>query len=173
MPKLEAYKKQWANYTGPQSQAEGYHREVAVQRVEQQLQREGQAFIDGERDRLAKRAGTLSQSYADIQAAARAITQACKSRIVDVEEVADQLDELEKQARKNREAIARIEEQQDRNEERDPLSVAEHLYDKYPMLISPADQLPAFRTDSEQSGPALRGSAHPSPNPGASRRGTL
>lgn len=155
--KLANYKAIWAARP-PGAQAEEYQREVAVGRVEQQLQTQGLRMVEGERERLAGAAETVSRSAADIQAAARAITKACQSRIVNVEEVADQLDELEKQARKNRAAIARIEEMQDANESRaqDPVELMERMYNKYPQLPHPADDLPAFRTDSEQSSPAVR-----------------
>ena len=150
MPRLADYKKQWAAQS-PGPQAEEYQREAAVQRAENQLHSEGSAHIEGERQRIVGMAGAVSQSSTDIQAAARAITKACQSRIVNVEEVADQLDELEKHCRRNRATITRIDEQNTWNEKRasDPLGVGEALYDKYTFLVHPLDVAapPPFRVD--------------------------
>lgn len=148
MPRLADYKRQWAAQT-PGPQAEEFEREMAVKRAENQLHSEGTAHIQGERERISGAAEKVSTSSADIQSAARAITKRCRESIVDVEEVADQLDELEKQCRADRALIRRIEEQNTWNESRagDPVGVGEALYDKYAFLVHPLDVAapPPFR----------------------------
>ncbi|MEJ2868426.1 hypothetical protein WCD74_11670 [Actinomycetospora sp. OC33-EN08] len=148
MPRLADYRKQWAAQNpGPQS--EEYQREMAVQRAENQLRSEGTAHIEGERERIFGMADRVSTSSANVQKAAREITKACGSRIVDVDKVADELDELERQCRADRAMISRIEEQHAWNENRaaDPIGVGEALYDKYTFLVHPLDVAapPPFR----------------------------
>lgn len=152
MGKLQRYKDRWADEPG-ETQRERWAREQAVLSAEQDLTNKARAFIEGERVDIARTGDAVARSTADVESAARAMRKAMRTRLVDVQEMADQLATLKKQARRNRSAIAEIAPRQEANERRaeDPVGYMENFYEKFPALPNPVDALPGFRTDSERA----------------------